>query len=135
MDSTWAELLRSYLRLRGISQSALARELGISTGIMSQWMHGAMPELRSALKVAALTGISERQVLEAAHLQIPAAGEDSRYPGFLTEKLDQLTPAEMAVLAETASGLLRFREEKSAYEAAPARRGRPRKAPPVSPPE
>lgn len=128
VDSEWSELLRSYMRLRGISQSALARELQISTGVLSQWMHGALPELRSALRVAERTGLPQAQVLAAAGLQLPGADTEGRYPGFLTELLDQLTPAELAVVAHTAQGLLRVREEPgSAAAPDPVRSRRPQR--------
>jgi transcriptional regulator with XRE-family HTH domain len=131
----WAELLQSYMDLRGLSQRALARELEVSSGVVSQWMGGSLPEHRSALAFAKRTGMDERQVLEAAALTVPeSTSETKRYPEFLTEKLDQLTPAEQAVLAENAQGLLRLREERSTYEAGRPRRGRPRKAPPQSRP-
>lgn len=117
------------MKLRGLSQSALARELGISSGVMSQWFHGAMPELRSALKVAQLTGLPERQVLEAAGLTVQAAATQNSYPAFATEFLDQLDPAEWAVIAETARGLLRLREERLTAAAPSPPRARQRRAP------
>lgn len=133
--TTWARLLRDYMATRELSQSALAKELGVSTGIVSQWMTGAFPEHRSALRVARRTGLPERQVLEAAGLTVPPSASDKpTYPEFLTEHLDRLNQAELAAVAVTARELLRLREEKSPYEARPRGRGRPRKAPTESQP-
>lgn len=130
----WAELLQSYMDLRGLSQRALARELEVSSGIVSQWMTGTLPEHRSALKVARRTGLPERQVLEAAELSTASATETSTYPEFLTELLDLLTPAEIAVVAQQARGLLQLRGVIPTSLEPERRRGRPRKEQPEQPP-
>ncbi|MGE3463880.1 MAG: helix-turn-helix domain-containing protein [Pseudomonadales bacterium] len=138
--SPWGELLQSYMTRRGFTRYALAKELGLSTSIVTKWFQGAKPSPRNARLVAQKTGLPLAQVLEAAELSLPGASDHARYPEWVTELLDQLTPGEIAVVAQTATGLLRLREDQpTPYEAAsPAptpRAPRPPKAPRRSSPE
>lgn len=105
------ELLEGYARMRGLKRIELARELGVSRSIVTQWMQGMQPGIKSCQRIAERTGIPLEALLEAAHHVVPTLPQDVQYPGWLTEYLDKLTPIEMTVLAETARGLLRLRGE------------------------
>lgn len=110
-DVSISELLSDYMRLRRLNRAGLASELGVSRSMITQWMGGMAPGLDSCMRISSRTGLSLQLVLRAAGHEFP--DEVSRlYPDWVTEILDELTPIEMSVVAETARGLLRLRAER-----------------------
>ena len=137
MREAWVDLVTSYMRLRGLNQSGLAEEWNVSNQVVSNWMtRGTRPNLQNIVRIHERSGLPLAQLLEAAEyltMGVPAAGA---YPGWAHEVLRQLNAAELAVVVETARGLLRMRGVNAdgtvpVPDPSPGkpRRGRPPKVP------
>ena len=68
----FAEWLETELRLRGWSQSKLAREIGTTPGTVNGWTTGrSKPTTETCHRIAAALGLPAKVVLEAAdHLKV-----------------------------------------------------------------
>ena len=60
------EKLQVLCQERGITPSALAKELGLSTGNLSKWKNGGRPRADTARKIAAYLNVSLDSLLQDA---------------------------------------------------------------------
>jgi 3,4-dihydroxy 2-butanone 4-phosphate synthase / GTP cyclohydrolase II len=115
------------LATSGISQSELARRLGVTQGRVSQIVAGAQPSLALAVKIAAATGnkvrpqdfgeqdMSDHAKLDTVEEAIKAlvAGQvvvmvddDRENEGNLIGAAAKITPEQMAFIARHTSGIV-----------------------------
>lgn len=109
--TAWWSLVERYMVARGWNARTFAREVGVSSGIVSRWKQGARPSVDNINRVAMVTGLSREEMFAAAGYDVTASGGTS-LPDWLAELLAGLTPFELAVVGETARGLLRLRAER-----------------------
>ena len=117
---SWQQLVTSFMRVRGLNQRKLAQEWGISTAVMSNWVSkGTRPSLENIIRIHEKSGLPLARMLAAAdYIHLDDAISSPEYPAWLQEQLHGLSTAELSVVAETARGLHRLREETQGYEAA-----------------
>lgn len=58
--------LRQFRKARGLSQEALARELGVSVLTVYRWERGSMPRRKDWRRIREATGINPEQFVGAA---------------------------------------------------------------------
>jgi DNA-binding XRE family transcriptional regulator len=123
-DVAFADWLRRQMDLAGFggNQSKLAAYLGTRPSTVNAWFtRGAVPSVVLCHRLAKVLRVPVDDVLRAAgHPVSEPAETSSSLPSWLPSMLpllEQLTDSEAMVLAETARGLLRLREERARYEA------------------
>lgn len=64
--SNFAAKLEELMTEIGLTQAALAKEIGVSQRAVSGWLHGAIPHSRRLAKIASFFGVSVFALMKGA---------------------------------------------------------------------
>lgn len=117
----FATLLADVQRLSGKSDREIADALGLSAQAVRNWKRGAEPSLANCEAFAAWAGIPLSEVIAVVRGETPDVPRVASLPDWFMDALSPLSIAELAVLAETARGLLRLRTEPAEGRAGESR--------------
>ncbi len=117
----FATLLADVQRLSGKSDREIADALGLSAQAVRNWKRGAEPSLANCEAFAAWAGIPLGEVIAVVRGDVPGPPRVNALPDWFVASLSPLSIAELAVLAETARGLLRLRTESAGARAEESR--------------
>lgn len=121
MAGGFSDLVTEVQRILGMNDLALGKALRppVSRQTVRNWKNGAKPTLENCQAFATLSGFPLEVVIAARDSEDGSHGQPEAVPGWLTDILIQLSPAEQVYLGQAARGILQLREDRAVTEDSP----------------